>query len=379
MKKVIFTIFAVLLVSFLITCDLFQLPPDTEEAPPDFTEDGRPMAHLTIGVRNDGVSRALIAGDAPGRSNFYEVVFKDPYDPDKFYQIDFDNTATSTPALRTITIPVGDYTGDTKAVLFAGKGDGTDKILLGIGYITQVDSKELALRTDGHAGTAYIDSGNHSVTFTITALTGNSSSTFEILGPKEAYGTDDYSAASPGTVPVVGIDYPTFPIPGEGYSSSDGTYTYSSSSASDYLDENIVGRYTVDLTNHSAAVILTAPWTAVANSWGGATGVNGLVECHAFSTGGIEGSELSIESDVCKFDFVVDVSGLNTSGDGLCSVLIDAPVRALAPMSGSTYQIGSPVPWHIRAGTDNNTPDGASTGTNYGALIILDVGGSLSP
>jgi len=134
MKKTIFAVLAVLLVLMLATCDIFEQPLAT--GGDLVTEDGRPMASLTINFEGLGTSRALVAANAPGDADFYEVVFKDPNVADNYHVKNFVTSDSATN--RTITIPVGDYTGDTKAVLFAGKDDGTYKILLGIGYITRV-------------------------------------------------------------------------------------------------------------------------------------------------------------------------------------------------------------------------------------------------
>jgi len=373
MKKTLFTLVAVPLVLLpvilLASCYLSELFLDAD------ADDEPPMASLIISLGDGGTNRALISTDAPGNADYYEVVFKDPNVSTKFYQKAFSHG--DQPGNRTITIPVGDYTGDTKAVLFAGCNDGTHYILLGIGYITQVDGAKLSERTDGHANTAFIGAGTHNITFTITALTGGitspSSSTFEILGPTD----DNYPAASQGTVTVSGVSYPTFPIPGYDYPSDDSTYTYNTSATS-YLQKNIVGQYTVNLTSHSDAVIQTSAWTATATpyiSGGGAP--SGTIVCYAYGPTSSRGSVFSITNNICTFGFVVDVSSLvNSSDNGYYSVLIDAQVRALAPVSSSTYEVGSPVEWHIRGGIDDTTPDGAGSGDNFGALIILNVGAS---
>jgi len=383
MKKILFALFAILLSSFLATCDLFQLPPKADDALPGLTENERPMASLTINF--EGTSRALINTDAPANANFYEVVFKDPNpgNPDDYYVKSFDLTAASTPALRTITIPAGDYTGSTKAVLFAGHYDGADYILLGIGIIDVIDTYQLALRPT-HTGTAYLDSGSHSVTFKITALTSavtaaQTNSSFKILGPTSDTGTSkDFSTGDTGnnpTITVGGIEYPIFPIPPMNYANV----------GTNFLNEteNMIGQYTVDLTTHSAAVKLDASgWTVTAGPFlgtsptyttgGGAAPIMTVNGAGVTCTGDTP-TTLSILSDVCTFKFMVD-DLTNVTGNGLCQVLIDAPVHALATASTATYH-GTATQWHIRPGIGANAYDGDNMGDNKGALIILDVGG----
>jgi len=383
MKKALFVLFAVLLASFLASCDLFQLPPTTEKAPPDFMEDGRQMVSLSINVVDKGTNRALVAADARNIANYYEVVFRNPDTtgaPNYYYVKNFN--ASDTQANRTITIPVGDYTGDARAVIFAGKDDGTDKILLGIGNITQVDGIELASRNDGHANEAYIHSGAHNITFTITELTGGasatqSSSTFKILGPAE------YVTGNVGDNPrieVSDVTYPIFPIPPKGTTNADDSFTN--------IGGNMIGEYTVNLTAHSAAVKISGNWTVTAAPFSGgpATYTTGGTAASAMTVTGAgvtctaegttPGSELSIAANVCTFRFMInDLTAV--TGNGLCQVLIDAPVKALAPPATAIYNDGAggtPTLWHIRGGIVKNGYDGASSGINHGALIILDVG-----
>jgi len=386
MKKTIFALFAVLLVLMMATCDLFELPIAAESNLPLVTPDGRPAANLTINF--ESTSRALVASDAPAAADFYEVVFKDPSAslPDDYHVKSFGLSAAA--ATRTITIPVGDYTGDTKAVIFAGKDDGGDKILLGIGYITSVDGTALASRPGGLANTAYIESGSHTVTFTIAALesavtTNKATSKFQILGPTAATTTNyNYATTTSGTNPTItvtagSVAYPIFPVPPRLYANPDALFTNES--------KNIIGQYTVNLTAHSAAVKLNSAWTVTAAQWsggaatyttGGGTAAAGTGAITCTAEGTTPGSLLSIATNVCTFKFLVNVSAASGT-DGLCQVLIDAPVKALAPPSPAPTYHGTETTWHIRAGTNSAGYDGASSGANTGALIILDVGGGI--
>jgi hypothetical protein len=370
MKKTLLALFAVLLVLSLAACDFFLLPPDTGDGWSRYPDANDGMVSLNINVGGGGTSRALDIDVAMGNADFYEVVFKGP--DNKFYEANWVSGTVN------ITIPVGDYTGAEKATLFAGHYDGSDKILLGIGEIFEIDNDELSVRPGGLANTAFIGPGTHNVTFKVRALktsvtTDKATSSFQILGPTSP---TNYETGSAGPNPTItvggGTTYPIFPIPPRPYTNPTGSFSD--------VSTNIIGQYTVDLTSHSAAVILDGNWSATVVQYtgpaatytlGGATASadTGTITCPAENAGAL----LSISNNVCTFKFMVDLSVVGGT-DGLFQVLIKAPVRALAPISGSTYGTGTPVTWHIMGGAVKTMPDGGA-GTS-GALIILDVGGT---
>ena len=200
------------------------------------------------------------------------------------------------------------------------------------------------------------------------------------MGPSAATTTNyNYTTASAASIPTItasGVAYPIFPIPPRLYANPDALFTNEA--------KNIIGQYTVNLTTHSAAVKLIGNWTVTAAQWSGgsatytadsttASAGTGTITCTA--EGSPAGSTLTIVSNVCSFKFLVNVSA-GGGTDGLCQVLIDAPVKALAPSSPTpTYHpAAGETLWHIRAGIDDTDYDGSST-TSVGALIILDVGG----
>jgi hypothetical protein len=376
MKKTLFALFAVLLASFLATCDFFE--PPAEEAPPDSTEDG--MVRLTINVA--GVGRALTTSNAQGAVNYYEVVFKAV--DGTLYQVEFGLSASD--AARTIIIPPDNYSGAGKAVMFAGNKAGDDYTLLAVGVIT-------ATAGGASAGSnANITTSTTGVTFTLSALkndvnntaTDPGSSTFKIIGPTHAAVTQlNYSTvASDSTgdaIPTAtggGPLYPVFPIPPAGYNPSGDHTDY------DNLTENIVGEYSITLP-HSASVILQAPWSldsAAYNGGGTDTGTT-IPATELTPKANTTGAALSTVGDppICTFIFTVDVSSLTpATDDGLCAVSIDVPVYALSPTAklAATNAVGSTKVWHIRGGTTNATPDGI--GGNGGA-VILAVGKYYTP
>jgi hypothetical protein len=340
MKKTLFALFAVLLASFLATCDLLEPPP--EKAPPDSTEDG--MVRLTVNVA--GVSRALTTSNAQaaGAVNYYEVVFKSGTN---FYQTEFASGTSGT-----ITIPFGNYPTAADAVMFAGNKVGNDYTLLAVGVITAV--------TPG-PGTA-INASTTGVTFTLSALKNNvnytATSTFQIMGPT------NYDTASMGTKQVTdnSVTYPVFPIPQAGFSNADTTFTNTAG--------NIVAKYSLTIPNNDAVILEASNWTATPTP---------------YTAGGNEtGTTVEITEDIitypintalpnqCVFTFLVDVGSGSGAVDGLCAVSIDAPVYALSTTAITTW--GSPptltLVWHIRGGIDDSIPDGIG---GNGAPVILGV------
>jgi hypothetical protein len=346
MKKALFVLFAVLLASFLATCDLLELPP--EEVPPGSTEDG--MVRLTIDVGGVGTSRALIDTYAQSDADYYEVVFKFG---SKLYQKAFENGDSV--GDRTIIIPIADYAAsENDAIMFAGIKTG--KILLGVGEI---------LAVDGNTSTKKITGTTSSVTFTLSALENNvndipANSTFQIMSP------NSYKTSEAGTIPTVNdpgppsVNYPVFLIPPAGYNDP---------------SEDIVAEYSVDIPTRGDAVILQDDWTATditttVTSLPG-TAVTGTVSCTRVTPAtGSAGTALVNDpntSTFATFTFAIDVSAC--TADGLCAIAIDVPVCALS--STASFATGSRVVWHIMGGTDSTTPD---DGTGKGAPVLLSVG-----
>ena len=362
MKKTLFTLFAVLLVLLpvilMATCYLFELPPNNDER--------QSMVRLTINPGDGGTDRALNRDLAVDNANFYEVVFKSGTTaPFTYYQAEWNSGDGH------ITIPIGDYTGAERAVLFAGHDASDVKILLGVGEITEIDSTSLDDMPDN---IAYIGPGSHTITFTVTALVSGvkadkATSTFKILGPTNP---TNYATGNSGTGPTItvsSVNYPVFPVPASSHSNPDTDF--------ENVAGNIIGEYTFTLPHRAAIILGSAGWGATASPYNPAglsapdSPISGNVTCAPDGANTLPGSGTN-----CPFKFMVNVTGAGTSG--LCSVLLDAPVHALSPtaLKAPSYTTpgGNTVEWHIRGGIDNTIPDGASSGTDDGALIILAVG-----
>jgi hypothetical protein len=352
MKKPLFALLALLLASFLVTCDLLEPFPDTDDTPPGSTGDG--MARLAIKVGD--TNRALTIERAKLDVDYYEVVFKKE---SSYYQTAW---AKSSGTGGTITIPTGNYANAEDAVVFAGKrveigNDEYDYILLAVGVISSTV-------TGGNTfGNAVIKFNTTSVTFTLTPLKNDVSDvnvdyTFKITGPTY-YGDQHWNYATKGTYKQNG--FPVFPIPGVASGFASG-YQNPGTTAGD-----IAAGYGVDVP-HNAAVILQAAWSAnpaTLIEWPGSQATGTVSYNETAKTLGI-----ALDA-TCTFDFKIDVSAV--TDNGLCAVLIDAPVRALSSTVDSYVnpEAKGPILWHIRGGTDKTAAD---NGTGNGAAVVLAVG-----
>jgi hypothetical protein len=367
MKKTLFVLFAVLLASFLATCDLLN-PPDTDDDLPGSTEDG--MVRLSINVA--GTSRALTTDLARANADYYEVVFQFG---SRFYQAEWDHDTGHTE----ITIPVANYApgAGNDAVLFAGKDNGSgDYTLLGIGAITSTTDENNSV----YSG-ANIQHGTKAVTFTLTALTNDVNinnghhlsrpSTFQILGPTSPinYSTVNASPNSIGTASGGSVSgCPVFSVPRSlTLPNADNPSARPPYNNDDYL----VGQYMVKCGDKLAAVKLyendytvKTPTDSydIFDNGDGLTGVVGVPIKPALN------QALTVEG----FVFYIDFSGASNAA-GHCLISIDAPVYAFS----LTRKTGRVLIWHIRGGTHNDKADGSiseqSAEGSLGGAVLLAV------
>ena len=371
MKKTFYALFAVLLVLALATCD---------NGPGDevVTEEG--MVKLTIKVADLGAGRAVNLTNAKtglGAANHYEAVFRHgPTGTPKYYQVDWDSATGE----GEIDVPAGNYTGVATAgvlndaVLFAGFYNGTDYTLLGVGTISSTTGGS------NPGPNQDIRPGTDGVVFTVTALengvsNNKNSSTFKITGPTASVVHNDWDYATettandPAAIPTVG-SFPVFPVPG-----------YEGSAA--YANPGTPGPGTIKATYE---VTIPVPGKVIMETVGSATDttttitnmpVNGTtivlannsVSCAldiAADDAIAAGSPLNATT---VFTFIINVNSITSNG--LRAISIDARVRALTNTS-TAYEVGTPIPWHIRGGTSATTVDNGTTGN--GAAVILAVG-----
>ena len=333
---------ALVLALVLTTCDGI-LPQLThikavreDQGPARFTEDGRPLANLTVHTGGEGVTaaeRAMSLDLAKRTVNFYEVVFTDGT---AYYR----TVGHAGQTLR-LQVPAGTYdnSGTHQATVLAGYSDPHtgEKTLLAMGRMSTPN-------------TGIITAGTTSVTFTLTALTGDSAASYTIT-------------AGADTPPTGTVSYGGKPV----------TAYYA---IRNYM---VVGYYTVGgLTSDSSP-------TSVNNS----TGFRALlgprtVACTAYGLVSDAPGDLPVVPT--QFTTPVYTTGEQFNVDGRIPIgfhtpdetgwfvfNFDATVKALLkdPQLPAENTL---LVWHIRGGLKNHLADTGSTVNSTGGGIVLGVG-----
>jgi hypothetical protein len=305
MKKTLFAILALLFTIVLIaTCDLLEEPSGVvDDDSPRFTPDGRPMVRVTLDLGNGGASRALIASYAEEDTKDYEVVFLDST-TQQIYRRQWSKPTTSV----TLSIPVGDYAGADKAVVFAG----TSNTLLAVGRISSIGTE---LVTDH----AQINEGNNYVTFTLHRL--------------ESYGgtsdTHSFSIVGGGSTTKETID--------------DSFFAFEVPSSSN----SITGQYKIygsALTNYEG-IRIKESWSSSSST---AFTTSSIAKLEGDVT--VNGPATYNSSDKLPQDgnltFTIDTS--NVEEPGYSMIYINVPVLAINGSSSTDNNSIIPGEWYIR-------------------------------
>ena len=167
MKKACLIVTIILLAVLMAGCENFSDQPETGSNVVGYTDDGRAIVELELGVGLGDDSRALHPTLAAAAADFYEVIFFDNTGGGKYYRKSWKEGQ-----IARLPIPAGNYTGGTTgtpsyAYIFAGRYD--DMMLLGVGKLTKVngspgttvdgtttrvDFEVIALATDVNDGSA---------------------------------------------------------------------------------------------------------------------------------------------------------------------------------------------------------------------------------
>jgi len=376
MRKVYFAITALLALA-VFSCDFIPNAPASE--PVTYTEDGRELVTLTIGVPNK--SKALTAALAQAGTNFYEVAFTDGTN---IYRHSWDWTQTGK-----IQVPTNiNYAGADKAVLFAGRY--SDMTLLAIGRITGITT-DGASTTVNYAGTpdATVTLTTTSVTFTLapllTNVNGNESeaavvnSSFLITGPAavvsppapapvQSYITTIVYASK--KLPTAKLtsggtkNIPIFLIPAAntGASATFGLSVGNTlATAVDFDDYNIGTKVLAGSKIRFAGVSSTSPST-LAN----------FAPVLLNSTTTVFGAGLATGSAL-PASIPMTLIAADPNAIGLCTIAIEVPVAALDATAST-----SPLTWYVRGGLQNARFDEGPTATPVanaqGGAILIGVG-----
>jgi len=349
MKKTVFALFAVLLVLSLATCDLFEPPAGIEGNLPKPTDGNREMVRLTIGVGNNGISRALTLPQAQANVNILEVAFTDGTD---VYRTSWNGGDTY------LDVPAGDYTGPEKAVVLAGydNGSGIDLTLLAVGKITNINGGG-----DLGASPAIIDKTTTGVTFTLIPLEGGVTNTiasaFHILGPTSLSlqtndGTKGISTYN-DTFP-----YPVYTLPARyNYSVND---SGAANPSGLNTTENVIGQW--NFTNsYYAGLKQKGSWTVASTYTISEIGSEPKVEVGV--TPRFPRANDSIDG---KFYFTINLG--NVSG-GYSKISMKAPVVAIKDTVSPNGTAA--LTWNIRGGINNDELDlDTGSGSDGGAVLL---------
>jgi len=306
MKKAFFALLAVLFTLTVVTCDI-NPPAEQGKANIIYDENDQPWGvNLTISAGTD--DRAMTAGIAKLMVNYYEVAFKSG---SQIYRTSWRAGETGK-----LAVPFGDYdTADPSAadsaIIFAGRYE--TKTLLAVGLLTS----------------GPIDSDAANVTFTLTPLTTDVSTSFEITDGPDA---PPYSS----TIVHNGDTIPLF-----------------------YVKPNTTNEATLTIGGISSCgdgIFIQTPSLSTSS----VTSSSGL----GFTLGTPVISPATGAVSTGVFEFALDVPAIAAPAtSGLSSLSFDIPVRALDQGSGDI--------WHILGGFKNAEFDlGATTHSLGGTLLF---------
>jgi len=337
MKKVFFTILAVLTALAVFSCNGTSLANEPNE-PVEYTADGRPLVDLTIGTGNAG--RALTQPLAKAGADFYEVTFYDTVGA-KYYRASWDFTRNGR-----IRIPAGDYSDADKAILFAGNY--ADKTLLAVGIISA---------NDGSLTIGEITPTTRSVTFTLEALLTDvlpsPLSSFKITAPAgpPSYLTSSYTTLNFPKVLFDSKILPMFLVPKDD-TTIEATFSIKTT-LNDFEADYCPGIYVVD-----DGVVYSR----------GVSSLNGDAPVLVDAT--ISAPEAD---DTMIADIAITIK--TPDEDGLSRIAVSVPVCAIDPGDVPTNAYAEPVIWYIRGGLQNGLFDEGAITNSIGGAILLGVGG----
>jgi hypothetical protein len=333
MKKTIFAVLVVLLALLAVTCDSVVFSTTGagpgQAAPPP--EPG--YVTINIGVADNSRGRAVTAATAQSQSDLFEAVF--------VYDLGGGNQTiargTGTPGSGwTMTVPKVNYDyGNNKAVIFAGKSNGTSNVLLGIGTITT--GANLANAT-----------GTPTIVFTVESVKSGVSKTasatgFRILTPSA------HATPSTGTIPDgpgTNSAYPAFVIP------TNTSFTSLTDPAS------ITASYTFTNAHFDRAIPVSgSPLTVIQAD----------VDTGIATTITIHNPARTDSTDTLSVNFGIATNSSVLTGAAMLSIAV--PVIAIIDLQSNIAPATNPMTWVLQGGLDNSILDDGAT-ISGGAVLV---------
>jgi len=347
MKK--FCVFCVAAMLVMAACDNPVDLGGSNDAPVQYTADGRPMVQISLGTSSS--SRALTDSLAKAGFDLYEAVFKDPAAAGVYYRKSWFKGESAK-----IYLPTGDYGTSAKAILLIGAS--SDKTLLAVGTITGID--------DGSGSTAstVVTSSTKAITFTTYSIETDISKTYSATTSTFAILTPTSHATTAGTLPTVD-GYPYFSVP---YSTTGATavtanYTFYCTTGGSFADY-VSGLFVkgIGTTTTPAATLTSA----------GLAATNGDYVPIAVTPGSPAFTSLTVDAAIPAATLPISFSVPQSLKPGMSKIYIDIPVYGLdKSVNGIT--------WHLKGGLANSMLDGgkaanlaggAGNGATGGAILI---------
>jgi hypothetical protein len=327
-----------------------------DEDAPEYDEQGRRLVKVSIPTRayEQGGARSLTTEIAQAAWDYIEVVFA--LDTGGYYV----GSAVKGNDIH-FALPVGDY----EAVMFAGVGNGTR--LLAVGVATDVDGTGPPA-FDASTGTLTIVPDTTTITFTLSPLeTDIADDSFLITEP-----TTPVDYASPSPIPTCTIDgkvTPYFQVPSNN-NSIEGTFTIGGFSVpdADLFESSTLDQLFFMAGDATAGIDIISSGISAYNQ------TTNVSLAPVVVTGTITAAAISTGDLVLEFGLTTP----STPGlmEGLSKIRFDVPIQAFT-LSGS----GSFTPstdrgsvWHIVNGLEAGTLDRGATEQSTGQNILLAVG-----
>jgi len=360
MKKAFLIVTAVLLAVMLAGCNDIAKPEETLSNIVGYTDDGRAIVELELGVGLGDNTRAMHPILAAAAADYYEVVFFDNTGG-KYYR-----TSWREGKIARLRIPTGNYNGTANyAYIFAGRYD--DRMLLGVGKLTHVDGAAGTAITSGTGGTERVD-------FTVNALVTNvgnsltlpstgdySTSTFNVTGADEGFIT-----VNKAKVPVFLLGASSTANATFGFEFSDGTGGLLTGTNKTELQSRII----FDFANTTQKKFVTKPY-----AWPESIDDN---PTDLLKTGLVFNGLPAAANGALPNPVSLTIATMPNDGKGkggLCLLGIEIPVI----LANNTVADGiDPITWYFKGGLNNSLIDLGYDWMGMGGGVVIGSGNVLT-
>jgi len=335
MKKVFLIVTAVLLVMMLAGCDGVDQPSNVV----GYTDDGRAIVELELGLGLGKSARALHSTLAQAGSDFYEVIFVDS--ANKIYRTNWREGKVARLQVGTCDY---DNTGDTDkgfAYVFAGRY--SDKTLLGVGQLKSTD-------TNISSSTTKVD--------------------FEI----EPLETDIYD--TPAAVAKINA------ATGSTLTSTNTGFKYTSVSTQPVTIEGKTAYAFEVLTTPTTATLdlLTSLTPELYDAFLPTGTPTGGQKAYIWNEGDVKPTVLTsvgVDFDPTTAEVEFTITPASGADDGLCLIYFEVPLKLY---NGGGQELGgqAAITWYYKGGLNNKLIDMGHSQMSLGGAILLATGTAMA-